>query len=93
MGASAKFQTGPRRSLTPTLTRTRGAQRGWWLTKLNRRMQPREMLRLQGLPGVIDELAGSLKLGKNVVGGAAGNAWPVNVVASLVRQIAKSMQW
>ena len=51
------------------------------------------MLRLQGLPGVIDELAGSLKLGKNVVGGAAGNAWPVNVVASLVRQIAKSMQW
>ena len=56
-------------------------------------MQPREMLRLQGLLGVIDELAGSLKLGKNAVGGAAGNAWPVNVMASLVRRIAKSTQW
>ena len=40
VGAGKKFQCKPKRLVAPTLTRTRAAQSGFWLTKLNRALSP-----------------------------------------------------
>lgn len=42
IGASAKFQSKPRKFTTPTLTKTRAAGGGFWLTKLERRLLPKD---------------------------------------------------
>jgi len=40
VGAGKKFQCKPRRRIAPTLTRTRAAGSGFWLTKLDRPLSP-----------------------------------------------------
>ena len=42
VGASKKFQNVPKHQITPTLTKTRAAGGGFWLTKLKRRLLPKD---------------------------------------------------
>ena len=42
IGATPKFQSKPRRHTIPTLTKTRAAGGGFWLTKLERRLLPKD---------------------------------------------------
>jgi len=42
VGASKKFQNKPKRLVTPTLTKTRASSGGFWVTKLNRRLLPKD---------------------------------------------------
>ena len=42
VGATAKFQSKPRLHHSPTLTKTRASGGGFYLTKLNRRLLPKD---------------------------------------------------
>ena len=42
VGATKKFQNNPKRITAPTLTKTRASGGGFYLTKLNRRLLPKE---------------------------------------------------
>jgi len=52
-----------------------------------------ECLKLQGLPPTIHAAAKEAGLTNAQVMAAAGNAWPVPVVAKIIRQISKAMTW
>ena len=56
VGASKKFQNKPALTTTPTLTKTRAGGGGFWLTKLNRRLLPKDswiiLERSNGLRGL-----------------------------------------
>ena len=53
----------------------------------------KEMLRLQGIPSDVSDLASKMKVSQNEIGGAAGNAWPVPVDASILSKIKVAMGW
>ena len=53
----------------------------------------KEMLRLQGISGEVSDLATALGISPNEVGAAAGNAWPVPLVAAILARVKASMDW
>lgn len=52
-----------------------------------------ECLRLQGLPTQLACAAREMGLSDRKIMEAAGNAWPVNVVAALIKQIRAVMEF
>lgn len=52
-----------------------------------------ECLRLQGLDPMIHKAALEIGMTDAAVCGAAGNAWPVDVVSKIIHQIKVAMAW
>ena len=72
--------------ITPCLTRSRG--QGHWISNRGRRMNPQEMLRLQGWFGPFVQVTTDLQLGQLL-----GNGMSVNVMQRIYCSLLPAMGW
>lgn len=74
---------------SPTLTRTRGSQGGYWISTRGRRMSTAELLRLQGF--VPDEVPyAAAKVTPKQLGAMLGNGLSLPCVACLLHQLLRA---
>ena len=87
IGSSKRFQHAVE-DLCPCLTKTRLQGRGYWVTKVNRRLLLSEAARLQGVPRAVvlamQNKANTKSLSAGVVQGAFGDAMSINVLCAVL---------